>query len=335
MRILMTADTSGGVWTYTLELARALRAAGVDVDVAATGPEPPELPEGVRWRGYALEWMDDPWEDVRAAGDWLLELRDEVRPDVVHLNAFAHGALPWEAPVVVVGHSDVLSWHEAVRGRPAPAAWDRYRASVERGLDAADVLVTPTRWLRDRLVALYRPRCERLVIPNGRDPSSFEPLPKEPFVFTAGRRWDEAKNVAAVERLAPRLPWDVVVAGPDDQSQPFGRDIRDELRRASVFALPARYEPFGLTPLEGGLARCALVLGDLPSLREVWGGAALFVAPDDDAALERALTAVIEDDALRERLARAAYERALTYTPERMRDAYLTLYRRLRALERV
>ena len=37
-------------------------------------------------------------------------------------------------------------------------------------------------------------------------------------------------------------------------------------------ATPAIYEPFGLSALEAGLCGCALVLGDIESLREVLGG---------------------------------------------------------------
>ena len=59
------------------------------------------------------------------------------------------------------------------------------------------------------------------------------------------------------------------------------------LRRATIFALPARYEPFGLSALEAGLAGCALVLGDIP-MREVWHDAAMFVPPEQPAALENA-----------------------------------------------
>ena len=336
MRVLMTTDTAGGVWTYSLELARAVRERDVEVVLAATGPgEPPGADVPVEWRPYALEWMPDAWNDVDAAGEWLLELRDELQPDLVHVNGYAHAALEWRVPVVVAGHSDVLSWFEAVRGETAPEEWDPYRRAVEAGLAGASVLVTPTRWLRDRLVALYGPPCERLVIPNGRDPHQFEPLPKEPVVFSAGRRWDEAKNVAAVERVAPRLPWPVVVAGPTDDAQAIAEDISEGLRRAAVFALPARYEPFGLTPLEAALAGCALVLGDIPSLREVWEDAAFYVSPLDDDAFEQTLLRLIDDNGLRARMAAAARERALTYSPERMRDAYLALYRRLRALERV
>jgi len=36
------------------------------------------------------------------------------------------------------------------------------------------------------------------------------------------------------------------------------------------------YEPFGLAPLEAALSRCAIVANDIPSLREVWGSAAMY-----------------------------------------------------------
>src|SRR5690242_5747891 len=40
MRVLMTTDAVGGVWTYGLTLARALAARGVRVALAAVGPAP-------------------------------------------------------------------------------------------------------------------------------------------------------------------------------------------------------------------------------------------------------------------------------------------------------
>ncbi|MEB3829625.1 glycosyltransferase [Phormidium sp. CCY1219] len=50
--------------------------------------------------------------------------------------------------------------------------------------------------------------------------------------------------------------------------------------RAAIYAFPARYEPFGLSVLEAALSGCALVLGDIPRLREMWGDAAVFANPD-------------------------------------------------------
>ncbi len=72
-----------------------------------------------------LEWMDDPWDDVARSGDWLLDLERKLRPDVVHLASYAHAARGFRAPTIVVAHSCVLSWWDAVfsrRRRPATIA---------------------------------------------------------------------------------------------------------------------------------------------------------------------------------------------------------------------
>jgi glycosyltransferase involved in cell wall biosynthesis len=105
------------------------------------------------------------------------------------------------------------------------------------------------------------------------------------------------------------------------------------MARAAIFAHPARYEPFGLAPLEAGLAGCALVLGSVPSLREVWDDAALYVTPGDSAALGEALERLIADPIERHELAGRARARAATYTADRMAGAYLAEYRRIRTRE--
>jgi glycogen(starch) synthase len=347
--VLMTADTVGGVWHYAVELASALGARGVYVAVATMGaPLTPlqrqqigRVPTARVYEStYKLEWMPDPWADVTRAGAWLLRLEQEVRPEIVHVNQFAFGALPFVAPALVVAHSCVLSWWRAVHGKAAPRAWDRYRAAVRQGLAHAAVVVAPTRAMLKSVCANYRYRDEGLVIPNGRSAERYPAGAKEPIILAAGRIWDCAKNLTALESVAPQLPWPVLVAGSN--SQPGGgirescgvhalgdlapEELAREFARAAIYALPARYEPFGLSVLEAALAGCALVLGDVPSLREVWGSTALYVAPDDHAALRECLARLIADRTLRESLARAARGRALTYTPERMASAYLTAY---------
>lgn len=348
----MTADTVGGVWTYALELARALARFDVSVDLATMGRLPTSAQKAeaalvanlaLHPSAYPLEWMAEPWADVRRAGDWLLDLEARLRPDVVHLNGYAHGHLPWRAPVVVVGHSCVLSWWQAVKGDAAPADWNRYREEVGPGLRAADCVVAPTQAMLDALQTHYGPLPPSRVVPNGRDPSLFPSNAKEPFVLTAGRLWDEAKNVGALAQVADQLDWPVYVAG--EQRHPEGGDLCPQgvrplgclspghlagwLARASIYALPARYEPFGLSALEAGLAGCALVLGDIPSLREVWGDAALFVSPDDLDALGCALQTLIDDSHRRHCLAERARTRALTYTPGRMAAGYVAAYKQV------
>jgi glycogen(starch) synthase len=350
-RILMTADTVGGVWCYATELIRALDGYGVAVLLATMGDRVSKAQrEEISELGnaelaeshYKLEWMNEPWRDIQAAGEWLLGLDESFRPDVIHLNGYAHGALPWRAPKIVAGHSCVLSWWRGVKGEEAPAEWNTYRDAVRRGLSAADAVVTPTRAMLECLVENYGPLRVAEVIPNGRRLDSFRPEKKENFILSVGRLWDEAKNVRAV--CACSLPWPVCVAGetqhPNGNAQAAdlakvrclgklgGREMVDWFSRASIYALPARYEPFGLSVLEAGLSECALVLGDIPSLRENWDGAAIFV---NDSTLEAALRELIENEPRRHALGKAARERALQFDINFTARRYLDLYEQVAA----
>jgi glycogen(starch) synthase len=349
-KVLMTADTIGGVWTYAIELARGLAERGIEVALATMGDP---LNDAQREKAdriprlkvfestLKLEWMEDPWRDVEKAGDWLLGLEERFRPDLIHLNGYAHGSLPWSAPKVMVGHSCVLSWWRAVKGEDAPEAWERYAQEVTAGLAAADLVIAPSNAMLNALTQHYGGFRNSRVILNGRDSKAFRPTAKEPIVFAAGRLWDEAKNLEALETVSPRLPWDVFVAG--ENIHPDGGEIRPHhtrllgrlsqralaawLGRASIYCLPARYEPFGLSVLEAALSGCALVLGDIPSLREIWKHRAVFVPPNDPEALEDALNRLIADPDRRSSLAAGARARALQLTPEKMVDAYLGAYR--------
>jgi glycogen synthase len=349
----MVSDSVGGVWTYSLELIAGLVARDCNVTLATMGPRPSpdqraelsrlsdvRLIEG----SFALEWERPPHDEARRAGEWLLELGGDVTPDVVHLNSFVHGALPWRAPVVVVAHSCVLSWHQAVRNTPAPQEWDAYARDVRAGLRAADAVVAPTIAMLRSLELLYGLSRPGYVIPNGRAAHCVPSAPKEPMVLAVGRLWDEAKNLAALDAVAPRLGHRVVVAGRaahpagstsfvSDRVEILGElsfhDLRGWLARAAVFALPARYEPFGLAGLEAGLAGCALVLGDIPSLREVWHDAAVYVDPNDQESLLRTLKLLLEDSGLRIEMAHRARARALRFSSERMAESYLQIYKAL------
>jgi glycosyltransferase involved in cell wall biosynthesis len=68
------------------------------------------------------------------------------------------------------------------------------------------------------------------------------------------------------------------------------------------------------------------VLGDIPSLRENWDGAAMFVHPEDRLALRSSINHLISNPDDRTRLAAAARSRARRFTLRRMGQAYATLY---------
>jgi glycogen synthase len=349
-RVLMTADAVGGVWRYALDLARDLAAGDGEVLLATMGPrpDPDQLAEAEGIDGltlvasdFDLEWMDDPWDDVDRAGAWLVEVERDWRPDVVHLNGYCHGDLPWSAPVVIAGHSCVASWWQAVHGRPVPPRWDAYRRRVRSGLAAADLVVAPTRAMLDDLGRHHGPLPRVRVIHNGVDTRRYRALPKESVALCVGRLWDESKNVAALAPIASDLPWPVRLVG--ETAHPSGRstaglqgvtclgprphaDVVEQMARAAVYVHPARYEPFGLSVLEAALSGCALVLADIASLREVWGDAALYAPPDDRAALREALTRAMTDAALRGRLVERSLARALRLTAPAMGEGYRRLY---------
>jgi glycogen synthase len=355
--VLLTADTLGGVWSHTLELARALGAEGIQVVLAAMGRQPsPDQEREARGvqsltlhaAPYRLPWMQDPWDDVARAGDWLLELATLTGSELAHLSEPVFAALPWPVPVIAVGHSCVLSWYAAVRRRDAPPEWDRYRAAMTAGLGAADAVVAPSRAMLASLQLHYGVPAGT-VIPNGRDPARYTPGLKQAIVLTAGRLWDPAKNLGLLLEVAPDLPWPVHAGGdaqaPDGvppldapQARLLGRlgaeAMAECFARAAIYALPARYEPFGQSILEAALSGCALVLGDISSLRELWDGVAVFVPPDEPAALRHALLELMRDTGPRETLATRARRRALEYSPQRMARGYLELYERLLAESR-
>jgi glycogen synthase len=349
-RVLMTADAVGGIWHYAIELAGGLTRSDAEVVLAVLGPPPTSEQvatataiDGVTlvhgW--FALEWMPDAESDLAESSAWLLELEDAFRPDLVHLNGFAHAALPWRVPTLVVAHSCVLSWWRAVRGADAPAEWAAYRERTLAGLRAADLVVAPTRAFLEQVQSLYGALDRTLWIWNGLAPTESPSTDKEPLIFSAGRIWDNAKNLAGLAAIAERLPWRLCIAGPGvpdhrgglakpGSAEWLGPLPADAMRRwcarASVFALPCRYEPFGLAALEAGLAGCALVLGDIPTLRELWDGAALFVAPDDREQLVAVLNELAHDPELLWLLGGLARSRAEGYSACRMTARYLDAY---------
>ncbi len=358
LRVLMTADTIGGMWNYTLDLARGLAAHDVKIILATMGAplsrdqhvELEELGDAVDLHesDFRLEWMDDPWTDVTAAGDWLLSLERDLQPDLVHLNGYAHGALPFHVPKLVVAHSCVISWWRAVKNTPPPPTWARYHTAVRLGLDQANLIVAPSHAMLASLHRNYGFSCGARVIYHGRDlPAQTPASPaKQPAILSVGRLWDEARNAATLASAAARLPWPVRIAG--DTHAPHGSsalppsfpnvellgrrtnaDLHREYQRASIYALPARYEPFGLSVLEAALHGCALVLADIPSLREIWAGSAVFVPPNNAPALRDELADLIDDPHRLQALGALAQRRARSFSVARMTETYLATYAEL------
>jgi glycogen synthase len=363
LRVLITADTVGGVWSYARELVTGLTRRGVQVTLVSFGhmPEPRELAwtDGLRnfdFRptAFRLEWMQDSAEDIAASSEYLLNVIREVQPDVLHLNQYCYGALDLDIPKIVVAHSDVVSWWVAVHGQEPPENdWIRwYRDVVRQGLDGATTVLAPSRWMLSQIEKFYGERQASGVIYNGRAPQWFNPHgDKENLVLTVGRLWDPAKQVSLLTKCD--CGWPAVIAGetqhPDQAYRTEtkkivcegmlelkGKQTPEQLRplfsRSSIYAATSRYEPFGLALVEAALSRCAIVANDLPVFRELWGETACFFRTDDVASLRETIARLRNDRELRLQHAELAYQRARRhFGADRMVDEYLEMYQTLSA----
>ena len=349
-RILMTTDAVGGVWTFSVTLARALAKRGVQLSLVTLGPPPSEA-QLAELRGVsnleltitdcALEWMDPEGQDVERTRGLLGKIAERTKPDLVHLNGYREALYSWPCPTLVVAHSCVRSWWVACRGEePTEARWRNYVNSVEAGLRAADMWIAPTNAFRDCIQFLYAPPRQGRVIRNGIGAIN-QVEAKENFVLAAGRLWDEAKNIKTLIETGGTIEWPIKLAGstspPSTGSHhnvevlgdvPHG-ELLGLMSRASIFVAPAVYEPFGLSVLEAAAAGCALILSDIPTFRELWSGAAVFVEPRNPAQLADALQSLGRDAGRRTELQRAAYSRSTRYSTAAMLDGYCKDYERL------
>ncbi|MGE5112312.1 MAG: glycosyltransferase family 4 protein [Acidobacteriaceae bacterium] len=365
MHVLVTADTVGGVWSYTKELVTGLVRHGVRVTLVSFGNIP--TPSQIDWieplrlvdfrpTAFRLEWMQEAETDIDTSREFLMSIIEETRPDLLHLNQFCYGNLPVDVPKIVVAHSDVVSWWAAVKNEePNDIEWMRwYRRAVSDGLSNATTVVAPSNWMLRQINTWYAPVKRGRVIYNGRTPTLFNPhVSKDNYILSVGRLWDGGKQAVLLTRIAPPAP--VFIVGAEEHADAALRGVRafdgtaatvrlkgpqseGQLRhwfgRAALYAATSQYEPFGLAPLEAALSRCAIVANDIPSFREIWGETVCYFRTNDAASLQRQLERLQGNRELRLRYASLAYNRARArYTAERMVNDYINLYQTLAGVE--
>lgn len=352
MKILMTTDTLGGVWTYTMELCRVLFDYGVEVHLASLGALPSESQEKEVSRlenvslyrsDFKLEWMLDCAEDLIEMRKWIYSLYGEIQPDLVHLNNFVPLNFN-DMPVITVFHSCVQTWWESVKSKSAPAEWENYKRHVKNSLNGSNLVISPSYALLRQAMEIYKFSSRSMVIHNGRELKFSEEKNKEKIIFAMGRIWDEAKNLEILSEVAKNLVWPVYIAG--DNKDPRTRkelqiknvhflgqlsssEVKKYLQRASIFVSPAKYEPFGLSILEAAKAECALAISNIDTLQELWCGAATFFDPRNMDEIQNELLQLIEDENKREELAAKAKKRAASYNLNKMGERYMEVYREL------
>lgn len=348
-RILMTSDCLGGVWTYTLDLAKGLSARGVETYLVLLGPPPNPLQYLALAAnsaitpietGLPLDWTATSERDLDLTTRSIADLAARFGVDLIHVHSPALiGSHPYPAPVVAGIHSCTTSWWRAVKSGPLPADFRWRRIATARGLEAADAVIVPSQSFADSLSRIHLRQFRVKVVPNGR-PLRPRRTGSGNVIFTAGRMWDPAKNMQLLDCAAEFMDEPVFAAGPwhgpNGEYERFehlwllGELPPDRMARwyedTAVFASASLYEPFGLAVLEAAMAGAALVLSDIDTFREIWDGAALFLPPNDPHAWASALQDLVRRPGLTARRGQSAFEIAGRYSSSRMVAETFAIY---------
>jgi glycosyltransferase involved in cell wall biosynthesis len=352
IKVLMTADTIGGVWTYAIDLCKGLQKYDIAVHLLTMG----KLPDGQQRKqvqelsnvtlyesDYKLEWMPDCWDDVAKAKQWVQSIYEKVKPDVLHFNNYGQTTGTWDCPVITVYHSCVQTWWKAVKGENAPQEWDQYKALVNKALAGSNMVVAPSASILEQAKHIYGTLRHVKVIYNGSQNKGYNQYTKQPFILTAGRLWDEAKNIQLLTRIGATLSWPVYIAGDNTDidttikipgnvqftGQLTPHEMQQYMKKASVFVMPAKYEPFGLAILEAANAGCALALSNIDTLQEIWGETAAYFNPSDENEAHSVVEQLINDAEWRNAMALKSEKRAKEFSVENMAYNYNGLYQEL------
>lgn len=354
IRLLMTVDAVGGVWQYGTELARALRPLGFEIVLVVLGPPPSPVQRTAIKRmrgiklietGLPLDWLSGA-ASTRAAAAEVAMIARRVKADLIHLNSPALAAgQAYGVPVIGVAHGCLATWWAAARaGQALQPDFVWHRDMMAQGLRSCDRVIAPSLSFAETVRGVYGLPALPQVVHNGRAlPARVLAVAGSNCALTAGRLWDEVKNLATLDAAAALTAFPFFAAG--DTKAPHGEvssaqhlrllgqldssAMAARLEQRPVFVSAATFEPFGLAVLEAAAARCPLVLSDIPTFRELWAEAAVFVPAHDARRFAEEIDTILRDSDRRDALGEAAYICAQRFTPERMASAMAEHYRDL------
>lgn len=329
----------GGVQSHVAGLARALRDAGVEVDVLAPADRPTDevtalgrsipIPDNGSVQRVALSpaAAARTFSLVRGGGYDVVHLHEPMIPFTC-LTALLGSRVPLVGTFHMYASS--LRWYRifgplcraglarlAVRVAVSPAARD-YVAEACPG----DYRVVPNGVDLDDTVA-REPTAEPTVVFIGRP----EPRKGLPVLLQAFRRLPPSVRLELVGVSAQEAG---VEAG--GRVTAHGRLSDEErtavLRRADVLCAPSLgAESFGLVLAEAMAVGVPVVASDIDGYRDlVTPESGILVAPGDSGALAGALERMLGDDDMRARLAAGARRRALDFAWPRIAGQLLDLY---------
>jgi len=352
----------GGIENHLRLLAEAQAALGHDVTALVTAQgtrSSEEMMHGVRViRAARLATVAS-----TPLSSALARTVSRLSPDITHLHypypvgEVAHLVFGRGRRAVLTYHSDVVRQRRLMR---------LYAPVMQRVLRRVDrIIVTTPNYLESSAVLrAFHDKCS--VIPFGIDRQRFCCVDAEAaralrarvgggplLLFVGVLRYYKGLSylLEAMVRLSARFAARLVIVGDGPEGSALRQQARDlgllgcvhfagrvsdeELplyyRAADIFVLPAseRSEAFGLVQLEAmssGLPVVCTEVGTGTSYVNRHGESGWVVPPKDPDALVRAIASLLEDDALRARMAAGALQRSQVFTPDAMVREILGLY---------
>jgi glycosyltransferase involved in cell wall biosynthesis len=240
-----------------------------------------------------------------------------------------HDDTPWDSPPTARLYNRV--YMRSVMERAAPhlagaiTSTDATARAIVGRLPALAGRMHVTPWGVDH--GVFRPRPQREVA--AAQARAHVSAPYVLLVSPYGPRKNEAAMLAALGRVAVTVPGvRALVVGrhgiPGDDPLPVvraGRVSDDDLAAlysgASALLYASLKEGFGMPVLEAMASGCPVVTSAGTVLEEVSGGAAALADPTSVESMAEAVTSVLSDAALRDRLRQAGAEHARSFTWER------------------
>ena len=368
LKVLFTASgrAIGGATMAMLHLMLGLRGVGVQPVLLSTPPLPRyrRIYQRLREKGVRIVFFGG--RALGGAGYWpllFLKVLWAVRRlgvNVVHCHGSKEAAVAGLAAKLAGGR--VLYTVEGDPLMEVAYAPRRYGvlsrlllASVWFiGLRLADLVVGCSRWMAGKLRERYGVEAE--AAPNPIDYERFAGRRGggERGVVVAVARYERVKGletlIRAVALLSGKIPWirlrlvgegslrerlrrlaERLGVSERVELRGFTGRVEEEVARAEVVALPSLYEPFGMAAAEALAAGKPVVAARTGGLREIVreGVDGYLHSPGDPWELAERLQAVLGDEVVRARLARAAAEGSSRFTPERVAQTYRRFYLRL------
>jgi glycosyltransferase involved in cell wall biosynthesis len=286
--------------------------------------------------------------DVRMFGR-LRRVINEFRPHIVHSHSYV---MRYVLPAAITARRPRLvhTVHNLARREVDTIGQAIHRIAFRTG--ATPVAVSDEVAASFRALYGFEPAA---VIPNGVDTQRFHNpnlrtawrsangFSPDEILFVSVARLDPQKNPLLLTKAFEAIPSGQLLLAGEGSLRPalegkhrvhllgVRRDAVDVLNACDVFVMASDWEGHPLALIEAmaaGLPVIGTAVGGVPG---IVGDAGILVPPRDADALQAAMRNLGEDASLREKLGRAARERARRFDVSKMVAAYEDLFKRVAA----